>query len=160
MEWGNSSAEIRIFGIGKTGKMSSQAVARLKVQHDSIVSALKKAPVHKKEIYRGLQHLTDKEIKDYTSVGSTVKLKTLSSWTKDKNIARSFSGEVRGERQGVIFRTIPKKRGTALKNLVHSDYMEEKEVLTTGGKYVVRGAKLERFKGQPGKTWVVNLEEM
>jgi len=148
--WSTSSnfQNIRNLDIGDIGKILPKELELAKVYHKDILTAINSAPVPKETVMRGMHGLSKAQVNKFTKVGDRLDFNSLSSWTSDKSVVRTFTGPVGAKDEGVVFIMQPKTRGASIQNLVAKQYKEEREFLMPKGSYRVESVTRSRLGGE------------
>ncbi|TXH41628.1 MAG: hypothetical protein E6Q97_37180 [Desulfurellales bacterium] len=134
------------FEFRKTDKTGS---GKYKRELDEIKEALKKAPIHKGVVFRGMQNLYTKDFDNLGKIGAKVKLDSLSSFAKSQASAARFA---KSGLKAIL--EVKTRRGYDISSL--STFTHEKEVLLMKKTVLV----VKKVKKQTSNLVHVILEEV
>ena len=123
----------------------------------SLYAAFEKAPPTQGPVFRGMSNLSAADVAPYATVGATIAMKSVASWTPAPDVAMQFAHEGRRESYSVQLRLM---RNSGIAKMVDLSSSEPEAVIGKGAQFKVTGVSKQIVDGAWRNTFIVNLEEV
>ena len=130
---------------------------KMKEEHDAIETFITKSKKHEGDIFRGIEveESIINNLKEAKEKGNKISMQGISSWTKDKEIAKDYA--VRKGNKGVVFVVKGSKQSVDVEDLSEHKY-EKETIVSEKQKYKIKDIKTIKDKNSSRGIEITEIE--